>query len=1019
MPYPVLPPPPPPIVSNEVLLQTPEELEAVADQSISSVEKGYRIEQGHPIAVEPPSIDWASCLASPERLPSESAASTNASANNHALDGSGSVGSGTAQLFCIPPQQQSLSLTPLTSQAHSADLLGTFDQASYSPAATQENRSSKEGGSANIPWTTDQLPEGTEIVEELHFVLETFNETEEYSLSEIHQLSHQSGEQSPDIFVIPLETSVPLIPQRLSPQQLAQTSIEHSTETLIPTILDPEAVFPDDTRPELDLPTIDEGVLEQLGVEDLPESLPNIDENGPSIEPSTILNEAPGVEIDDVPDIPNIDVNVDDVLDNVDDVLDTDTVPNTDGTDTTGPDVGTDGSSEPLEQPSGEDGVPASFPDDQDSESQATEGEEPGEVTGEDALEVTADRQIYDRNRQYFLAEGNALMTFRGALLQADMLRVNLVNQIVVAEGNAVLTRGDQVIRGNRLEYNLVQEQGIIYDAKGEVFLPQTTSDFGPNRPDTLETSSQVPLTDRLATDQPAITASSPGGLSLGVGFADGENNSSRNAATEGTVSRIRFEADEINFTPDGWDATNVRLTNDPFSPPELEIRSRLVTFRRLDANRSELRARRPRLVLDQWLHIPLLRERAIFDSRDRNPAPFQIGFDEEDRGGFFIQRPFNVVAAEDVSLIVTPQFYLQQALENDDGTDETPPDLEDGSSWLDPDLYGLLGELDVRLGSKTSLSGSMELTSFDLGDDIRDDDLRGSVRVRRKIETGLGPHVLTSEYSYRDRLFNGTLGFQTIQKSYGLVLTSPVIQLGDSGVQLTYQGGIQRVNADIAGDRFDDFFTPGVPRPNSRDTLTRYQVAANLSRFYFLWQGTPLPATQDEGLRYTPNPVVPFIAILPSVRGVASFYSSGDTQPILTGELALLGQFGHFSRPYLDFLGFNISYRRSTEGSESPFNFDRVADREVLSGGMTAQLLGPIRIGFQTSINLSQDEEFDNSFIVEYSRRTHGLIFQYNPDRQIGSIGLRISDFNWNGTPEPFGGSGVRTVNDGVLRND
>ncbi|NET11279.1 MAG: DUF3769 domain-containing protein [Symploca sp. SIO2B6] len=503
----------------------------------------------------------------------------------------------------------------------------------------------------------------------------------------------------------------------------------------------------------------------------------------------------------------------------------------------------------------------------------------------------------------------------------------------------------------------------------------------------------------------------------MGVGFSEAEGAENRDGVAAGGVTRIRFEADEILFTSDGWEASNVRLTNDPFSPPELEVRSRRVTFRRLDENRSELRARNPRVVLDQGLQLPLLRERAIFDDRDRNPALFTIGFDQDERGGFFIERNFSPIVTEDVTLTLTPQFFFQRALENDD----EPLDPEDTSSWLDPDLYGLLGELRVQFGSKTSLVGNMEITSLDL-DDVNEDDLEGSIRLRRKIFTPLGPHILTSEYNYRDRLFNGTLGFQTVQKSYGLVLTSPVIRLGDSGVDLTYQGGVQRVNANVTAERATDLLpclapeTP--PCTNFRTTLTRYQVAARLQRFSFLWAGTPLPATQDQGLRYTPNPVTPFIAVVPSVQGVASFYSSGDTQPVLTGAVSLLGQFGHFSRPFLDYLGFNVTYTHSTEGSESPFDFDRIADREVLSGGATVQLVGPIRVGFQTSINLAQDREFDNSFIIEYSRRTHGLIFSYNPDRQIGSIGLRISDFNWNGTPEPFDG-GVRTVRDGVLDND
>lgn len=1010
MPYPVLPPPPPPIVSNEVSLQPPI-LETVANDDVSGLDV-----QGNTEAIRSPNVPWASCLASPERLPSEFSSPT---------DGQMSGPSAQSSFFCAPPQPQSPSLLPLTPQGHSQP--SPILNGSGQPLAHPQEAEDK----ANALWH-GRIPENADIVEELNFVIDTSN-TDAYPL-DLRQLAQDRGQSNADIFTIPLGSSEPLVPQLRA--QLDPRSSDSSLPNRLPgggsingvpldievlESVDPNSLDPDSLVDQVDqllsdpngdpvnispdsldsdtVPLSNDGVSSpDLDIDTIDSTLEELEVEPPDVEmPPTLSDDALPASADDLPDVlPN---GISDTIDGaLDDTLD---APARDALD--------DLISDPEE--------PETSPEPNDSADEPALTE-PLDSAGEDALEVTADRQVYDRNRQYFVAEGNALMTFRGSLLKADTLRVNLVNQIVVAEGNAILTRGEQVIRGNRLEYNLVQDEGIIYDAKGEVFLPQTSSDFGPDRPDTLETSSEVPLTDRLATDQPVVTASSPGGVSLGVGFSGGQGNSSRQGAAAGSVSRIRFEADEITFRPDGWDASNVRLTNDPFSPPELEIRSRLVTFRRLDANRSELRARRPRLVLDQGLQIPLLRERAIFDSRDRNPAPFQIGFDEDDRGGLFIQRSFSPIANEIASLTLTPQFFIQQALENDDGVDETPPDLEDSSSWFDPDLYGLLGELDVRLGSKTALSGSMTLTSLDFGDNVSEEDLRGNVRLRRKIDTGLGPHILTSEYSYRDRLFNGTLGFQTVQKSYGIVLTSPRITLGDSGIQLTYQGGIQRVNANIAPDRIEDLLPPP-PRPNNRDTLMRYQVAADLRRTYFLWQGKPLPATQNEGLRYTPNPVVPFIALTPSVRGVASFYSSGDDQPILTGQLALSGQFGHFSRPYLDYLGFNLTYRHSTEGSESPFNFDRVADRQVVSGGITTQLFGPVRVGFRTSVSLDEDEEFDNSFILEYSRRTHGVVLRYNPDRQIGSIGLRISDFNWNGTPEPFGGSGVRTVDDGVLRND
>ena len=637
--------------------------------------------------------------------------------------------------------------------------------------------------------------------------------------------------------------------------------------------------------------------------------------------------------------------------------------------------------------------------------------EDPDATARVDAIEVLADRQLYDQQQQVFTAEGNVILTVRGAVLTADQVRVNLPNQVAIATGDVVFTRGQQVLRGDSLEYNFVREEGAFLDARGEVFIPQIASDLSgespiddpsaaaPNSPiDGVEPEQDV-LSQRLQRQQPPVeTATAVGGVTIGAGVAS--QGTGGEGATSGSVRQLRFEAERIDFYPSGWEATNVRLTNDPFSPPELEIRTNRATFERQTATRSELRLNNPRLVIDRGFTLPLLRSRFVFDQRQQNNAlPIQFGFDEDNRDGLFAERPFDVITTPGIQFTVTPQFLIQRAFTGRDEDDINETD-EDDTGIFNPNSYGLTSDLNINFDPKTRLEAEVVMTSLDFDGDFADEDLRGLVRLQRRVGPG---YTITGEYNYRDRLFNGTLGFQTVDQSYGLIVTSPEIELGDSGVILTYQGAIQRITDDIRFERQEDILGPVLERDDNITTLTRYQVAADLRRFFLLWAGKPLPATPDQGLRYTPQPVVPFIGFNPRLQGIAGFYSSGDTQPLLTGTLAFVGQFGHFSRPAFDYLGFNISYRRSTEGSESPFNFDRAPDREVVSGGLTAQLVGPIRVGFQTSISLDEDEDFDTSYFVEYSRRTFGLLLRVNPDRETGSLNLRISDFTWEGTPRRF----------------
>jgi hypothetical protein len=287
------------------------------------------------------------------------------------------------------------------------------------------------------------------------------------------------------------------------------------------------------------------------------------------------------------------------------------------------------------------------------------------------------------------------------------------------------------------------------------------------------------------------------------------------------------------------------------------------------------------------------------------------------------------------------------------------------------------------------------------------EDRFRGSIRAQQLV----GTHTLSLEGSYRDRLFNNSLGFQNVQSSLGLLFYSPTIPIGKTGINASYQVGYQRIRANT--DRLD-LLEP--IRSNDRTTLNRFQSSVALSRGFLLWQGKPLPATREQGLRYTPVPVVPYVGLELGMQGVASLYSNGDTQRSVAGSIRLAGQFGHSAKDLLDYTAFNVTYTNTSLGGLSPFLFDRTADTQILFAGITQQLYGPIRVGFQTAWNLDTGREISTDYLLEYSRRSYGVVFRYNPVQQLGSINFRISDFNWSTAgSERFGGSGVRGVSSGV----
>jgi hypothetical protein len=601
----------------------------------------------------------------------------------------------------------------------------------------------------------------------------------------------------------------------------------------------------------------------------------------------------------------------------------------------------------------------------------------PDQVT---ELILRADRQSYDPIQQIITASGDVLVQIGNAQLAAEQIWVNLENRYLRAEGDVFFNRNEQILEGETATYNLLQGSGEITDARGELSLETVSSDLA-SIPFANETFGPTPLDYRLEQTGSISSVTSAGGLTLGT---DADRDIF--GGEDGGISRIRFESDVIYFDADGWYAEELRLTNDPFSPPEIELRGNSVSLVPLNEEEAELYIENPRLVFDQGFTVPLFKERYLIQrgqiaTDEINPLPTGVGVDGRDRDGLFIERELDLETNSPLQLTVVPQFYIGRWLNDSD------------YDLFDPSNFGVVARLNGPLGPRISATGLVSVPGLDL--ENFSDRLRASIRTQQLI----GDHRLSLEYSYRDRLFNGSLGFQDVQTSLGVLLQSPRIELGDTKIALTYQASGQYVTADT--DRAD-LLASGESRGLA--SLFRFQGAVDLGRRFTLWRGEPLPATPTEGLRYSPIPVVPFLSLRVGLRGVATYYTNDVLQENLEARLSLSGQIGHLSRNYFDYTQFNLGYSKSFVGGEdSPFLFDRSVDRNVLSGGIIQQIYGPILVGFQTSLNLDSGDDIDTDIILEYRRRAYGVLLQYSPSRDTGFIGFRISDFDWTGRPRPF----------------
>jgi hypothetical protein len=308
-------------------------------------------------------------------------------------------------------------------------------------------------------------------------------------------------------------------------------------------------------------------------------------------------------------------------------------------------------------------------------------------------------------------------------------------------------------------------------------------------------------------------------------------------------------------------------------------------------------------------------------------------------------------------------------------------------------DSIGVKTAVTAKLAPGTVFEAKAALTSLEPS--VVGNSLRSSLSLTQDLDLPTGKHKIVADSAYRERVFNGTLGFQDLQSSLGISITSPKIALGDTGVVFDYNAGFRLLNSGT--DR------TGVGAGDGRVNLGRFQMAANLNKSWRLWEGIGPDPNERSTYNYSPVPVIPYLQLNTGVNARVGSYTNGESQSLYGYGISLQGQVGHFTAPAFDYTGFNVGYSQGFLSGSSPFLFDRFQDTRVITAGINQHLFGPLKAGIQTSINVDTSRPISTDYYLEYSRRTFSIVTRYNPVLQLGSIGVRINDLDWRGQPDPF----------------
>ncbi len=600
-------------------------------------------------------------------------------------------------------------------------------------------------------------------------------------------------------------------------------------------------------------------------------------------------------------------------------------------------------------------------------------------------IELRAEEQSYNSKEQVVTATGNVRVRFRNALLKADQVTVDIQSRKAVAVGNVLIKRGEQILRGDKFDYDFGNDKGEITSASGDVYQPtlERDVDIANRKPPSLPPSGsrfpEISLADKLERDQPVTKIERRGATGTAIGTDREIEFQPPPAPPATTITRLRYRADKLEFDGKLLTGSGVRVTNDPFSPPELEVRADRATFKNIGPGQDQINTSNARVTIEQSVNIPLVVAQFGLGKSALESNPFGAGFDNDERGGLFFERTFKLTDNDKILWTLTPQYFAQRVIAQDKLTSL--------------DSVGVKTVLTANLAPGTVFEAKAALTSLEPS--VVGNNLRSSLSITQDIDLPTGKHKIVADSAYRERVFNGTLGFQDLQSSLGIGISSSKIALGNTGVNFDYNAGFRLFNAGT--DR------PGVGASDGRVNLGRFQMAANLNKSWRLWEGIGPDPNERSTYNYSPVPVIPYLQLNTGINAKVGSYTNGESQSLYGYGISLQGQIGHFTAPAFDYTGFNIGYSQGFLSGSSPFLFDRFQDTRVVTAGINQQLFGPLKAGIQTSINVDTSRSISTDYYLEYSRRTFSIVARYNPVLSLGSIGFRINDLDWRGQPDPF----------------
>ncbi len=615
----------------------------------------------------------------------------------------------------------------------------------------------------------------------------------------------------------------------------------------------------------------------------------------------------------------------------------------------------------------------------------------------ENGLSATINSNIQKQIGTKLIAEGNVVIRSRNGILKSTKFTYDQKYKYMLIEGDIYFRTKSHYLTASKIEYDFINKKGFIENAFGSVNFKKISeftnldekNDLRENFEEdlkinniNLESSSKLEYTTELFNNQRRFTDQTI-------------------KAEINPINRSRFVSKKIEINNNTWYAKELRLTNDPFSYPQLIINNK--DFKLFDKNdETRIKTKWSSLTFENKLTVPIGPRNL---NLDREYSRWGLGYDKNKYDGIYLYRnfnPINLYKKNNTQINLITKFNIQRAIEGKTKSFSAKEEpvlankIEQDAKFLD--FLGIDSVLTSSFGQWDYILKA-ETNSIDL--DKIDKIVEGETYLSKNIHTKKQDNYSkTDDISlfgiYRKKAKNGSLGEILVNSAYGATYDLKKINLNSN---VTTENDIS-----IGYGRYESASTKD---HNSLLANDRLNLSLKQKKEYSIWKPRSTETLTKE-YKYTPNIINQGLYWV--IEGNLDFfrYEDGSKQDLFlikTGPKLILGE---FKNNFFDYTELSIYPRFKFNDGKSPFLFDQVVDTKVIEIGLKQRIYKPFALKFSGEINLedniSDDEKLINPTIeLSWNRRAYNVSLNYNFDTEIGGLFFNIYSFDFNGLGDKF----------------